>query len=425
MLDPQYLRKHAQVVAAALAQRGMTGDWDHFTDLENRRKQLQVEVQGLQNARNQGAKNIGIARANRTDTSAQLAQMQSINQQLDSAQCALQEVQQQLHQFQLGLPNIPDSGVPLGEHESHNVELRRWGDVPEFPFSPRAHQDLFANDGMDFATASRLSGSRFVLLQGAIARLHRALAQWMLDVQTREHGYLECYVPYLVHEQVVQGTGQLPKFAEDLFVTKDGRYLIPTAEVPLTNLVRETILEATQLPLKFTAHTPCFRAEAGSYGKDTKGILRQHQFDKVEMVQIVRPEDSPQTLETMTVHAENLLQQLCLPYRVVALCSGDLGFAAAKTYDLEVWLPGQQRYREISSISNCTDFQARRMQARWRNPQSGKPELVHTLNGSGLAVGRALIAVLENYQQSDGSVMVPKVLQAYMAPPWRERIYGP
>jgi seryl-tRNA synthetase len=326
-------------------------------------------------------------------------------------------VQQRLNDLLLGIPNLPHGSVPQGEDESDNLEMRRWGEPRAFDFEVKDHVDLGAAvSGMDFDVAAKLSGSRFAVLRGPLARLHRALIQFMLDTHTGEHGYQECYVPYLVNADSLRGTGQLPKFEEDLFATRGDVpfYLIPTAEVPVTNLVRDEILETGQLPLRMTAHTPCFRSEAGSYGKDTRGLIRQHQFEKVEMVQIVKPEDSWQALEELTGHAEVILQRLELPYRVVTLCSGDLGFSAAKTYDLEVWLPGQQTYREISSCSNFTDFQARRMQARYRNPHTGKPELVHTINGSGLAVGRTLVAVMENYQQADGSIVVPTVLQPYM-----------
>jgi seryl-tRNA synthetase len=344
-----------------------------------------------------------------------LAQVSDLGDELKAIQEQLATVQAALSSLALDIPNLPHPDVPAGSNEDDNVELHRWGTPRQFDFSPRDHVEL-GGSRMSFEDGARLAGSRFVVLSGPLARLQRALTQFMLDLQSIEHGYQETYVPFMVHARILEGTGQLPKFEEDLFALSDEgeHYLIPTSEVPLTNLVREQILDADQLPLRFTAHTPCFRSEAGSYGKDTRGMIRQHQFEKVELVHVVRPQDSWQTLELLRGHAEAVLERLALPYRVVTLCAGDLGFAAAKTYDLEVWLPGQQKYREISSCSNCTDFQARRMQARWRDPETGKPELVHTLNGSGLAVGRTLVAVMENYQNADGSIDVPAAVQPYM-----------
>jgi seryl-tRNA synthetase len=383
--------------------------------LEAQRKELQVNAQTLQHERNSRSKGIGKAKAAGEDIGPLLSQVAELGEQLKAAQSALSETQTQLDALFLSLPNLPHESVPDGADETANIEVRQWGELPDFTFEARDHVEL-GGSLMSFDDGAMLAGSRFVVLAGQIARLHRALAQFMLDLHTQEHGYRETYVPYMVAASTLEGTGQLPKFGEDLFAVEgdQGFYLIPTSEVPLTNLVREQILEAERLPLRLTAQTPCFRSEAGSYGKDTRGMIRQHQFEKVELVHVVRPDDSWDTLELLTHHAETVLQRLDLPYRVVSLCTGDLGFGAAKTYDLEVWLPGQARYREISSCSNCTDFQARRMQARWRNPDTGKPELVHTLNGSGLAVGRALVAVMENYQRADGSVSVPDSLRPYM-----------
>jgi seryl-tRNA synthetase len=360
---------------------------------------------------------IGKARAAGEDIAPLLKEVDGLGDQLKAAEEQLAGLQGELNAIGMGIPNIPHASVPDGNSEEDNSEIRRWGEPPAFDFEPKDHVDLGEGLGqLDFETAARLAGSRFCVMQGPLARLHRALIQFMLDTHTQQHGYREVYVPYLVNTKSLEGTGQLPKFEQDLFRVTDetGYYLIPTAEVPVTNLVRDSIIEADDLPMCFTAHTPCFRSEAGSYGKDTRGMIRQHQFEKVEMVQLVCPEDSYAALETLTGHAEAILQQLELPYRVVMLCTGDMGFAAAKTYDLEVWLPGQQKYREISSCSNFEAFQARRMQARWRNPETGKPELLHTLNGSGLAVGRTLVAVMENYQQADGSIRVPAVLQHHM-----------
>jgi seryl-tRNA synthetase len=420
------LRTDLDSVVANLARRGFAFDKAGFLALEERRKGLQVEVDRLRNERNTRSKSIGRAKAQGQDIAPLLAEVESLGDQLKQADEGLAAAQAELDALLLGVPNLLHESVPDGADESANVEVRRWGTPREFDFEPRDHVALGeALGGLDFDAATRLSGTRFAVMSGGIARLHRALAQFMLDLHTGEHGYTEAYVPYLVTRQTLTGTGQLPKFESDLFALK-GRdelqgeerlqdlYLIPTAEVPLTNLARDAILEADALPRRYVAHTPCFRSEAGSYGKDTRGLIRQHQFDKVEMVQVARPAESYQALEEMARHACSVLERLGLPYRVVALCAGDIGFGSSKTYDLEVWLPGQGKYREISSVSNCEAFQARRMMARWRNPETGKPEPVHTLNGSGVAVGRALVAVLENYQEADGSVRVPEVLRPYM-----------
>jgi seryl-tRNA synthetase len=417
MLDPKLIRSDLDTVAEKLGRRGFQLDTQQLTELEEGRKRLQVRTQDLQSLRNNSAKAIGRAKANGEDTAPLLAAVADLGDKLKEAELRLAEVQLQLDNILLGVPNIPHDSVPLGIDENDNKQVRRWGEPREFGFEVKDHVDLGAALGqMDFETAAKITGSRFSLLSGPLARLHRALTQFMLDTHSGEHGYTETYVPYLVNSDSLRGTGQLPKFAEDLFqMGEGGYYLIPTAEVPLTNMVRDTIIEADDMPRKFVAHTPCFRSEAGAYGKDTRGMIRQHQFEKVELVQIVRPEDSYQALEDLTGHAEKILQRLELPYRVMLLCSADMGFSAAKTYDLEVWLPGQQKYREISSCSNFEDFQARRMLARWRDPASGKPQLVHTLNGSGLAVGRTLVAVMENYQNADGSITVPPVLRPYMA----------
>jgi seryl-tRNA synthetase len=417
MLDPRLLRTELPWVAAQLARRGLDLDTSEIEALEERRKRSQIAVQELQNERNVRSKEIGKAKAAGQDIAPLLAEVADLGEKLKQAQAELDAVQESLRQITLRTPNIPDASVPDGRDESANREERRWGTPRRFSFQPRDHVELGEQHGwMDFEAAAKLSGSRFVVLRGSLARLHRTLIQFMLDVHTQEHGYAETYVPYLVNADSLFGTGQLPKFEADLFSVRGEQpyYLIPTAEVPVTNLVRDVILEDPDLPRRWVAHTPCFRSEAGSYGKDTRGMIRQHQFEKVELVQAVRPEDSYRALEELTAHAESILKRLELPYRVVSLCTGDLGFSAAKTYDLEVWLPGQERYREISSCSNFTDFQARRLQARWRNPESGKPELLHTLNGSGLAVGRTLVAVMENYQEADGSVRVPEVLRPYL-----------
>ena len=416
MLDPKLLRSELDAVARQLEKRSYDLETVELNKLEGERKIIQVITEQLQAERNSSAKSIGRAKAAGEDIQPRLDRVAELGEELAKAKQKLEDIQSKLKDILMGIPNLPHESVPVGSDETHNQEVRRWGDIREFDFEIRDHIDLGAAlQGMDFDQAAKLSGSRFVVLRGPLARLHRALIQFMLDVHTQEHDYQECYVPYLVNADSLRGTGQLPKFEADLFSTAgdDPFYLIPTAEVPLTNLVRGEIID--QLPLRMTAHTPCFRSEAGSYGKDTRGLIRQHQFEKVEMVQIVSPENSYVALEELTGHAETILQRLGLPYRLVTLCSGDLGFSAAKTYDLEVWLPGQQTYREISSCSNFEAFQARRMQARYRNPETGKPELVHTVNGSGLAVGRTLVAVMENYQQADGSIHVPDVLQPYMA----------
>jgi seryl-tRNA synthetase len=405
------------LVAKQLARRGLVLDVGELAALEARRKAIQVRTQELQSERNSRSKLIGKAKAAGQDIAPLLAEVADLGERLKAAEAELAGLQEELRAISLGLPNLPHESVPDGRDESDNREERRWGEPPSFGFQPKDHVELGLPTGwMDFDAAAKLAGSRFVVLSGPLARLHRALIQLMLDVHTAEHGYTEVYVPYLVNAESLYGTGQLPKFEADLFKVPGERdfYLIPTAEVPVTNLARDLILEADELPRKWVAHTPCFRSEAGSYGKDTRGMIRQHQFEKVELVQAVRPEDSFPTLEALTGHAEAILRRLGLPYRVVTLCTGDLGFSATKTYDLEVWLPGQQRYREISSCSNFVDFQARRLQARWRNPETGKPELLHTLNGSGLAVGRALVAVMENYQQADGRIAVPEALRPYL-----------
>ena len=417
MLDPKLLRNEFEQVAQNLARRGVDLDPASYEQLESQRKTFQVQAEKLRQQRNSKSKAIGQVKAAGEDIEPLTAAVQSLGDELKAAEVALTEVQNELDGLLLGLPNLLDESVPDGADESANVELRRWGDPPEFAFEARDHVDIGAALGLlDMEAAARVAGARFTVMRGSLAQLHRALIQFMLDLQVNENGYTEVYTPYLVHRDSLIGTGQLPKFEADLFAIHGDQelFLIPTAEVPLTNLVRETILEATELPLKLVAHTPCFRSEAGSYGKDTRGMIRQHQFEKVELVHVVRPQDSYAALEELTANAEAVLQRLELPYRVVTLASGDTGFAAAKTYDLEVWLPGQGRYREISSCSNCEAFQARRMQARWRNPDTGKPEPVHTLNGSGVAAGRALVAVLENRQQADGSVVIPEVLRPYM-----------
>jgi len=416
MLDPKLLRTDLENVAAQLARRGYELDVAAVQSLEERRKALQVETQELQNERNTKSKSIGKAKAAGEDIQPLLAEVASLADRLKAANEALGEVQEALREIALGMPNLPHESVPDGKDEDDNREERTWGEIPQFDFEAKDHVDIGEGLGsLDFDTAAKLTGSRFVVMSGPMARLHRALTQFMLDTHTTEHGYTEAYVPYMVNADSLYGTGQLPKFSEDLFrLEGTDYYLIPTAEVPVTNLVRDEIVDADYMPRKWVAHTPCFRSEAGAYGRDTRGMIRQHQFDKVELVQAVRAEDSFDALEELTGHAEAILQKLELPYRVVTLCTGDIGFSATKTYDLEVWLPGQGKYREISSCSNFVDFQARRLQARWRNPDTGKPELVHTINGSGLAVGRTLVAVLENYQQADGSVRVPEVLKPYM-----------
>lgn len=416
MLDPQIVRSQLTEVAARLATRNYVIDVERLSQLETARKQCQVETQNLQNERNARSKDIGKAKASGQDVSGLMADVTEINTKLAASEQQLEVIQADLNEILLGVPNMPHPSVPVGKGEDDNQEIRRWGTPKTFAFTPKDHVDLGADLGqLDFETAAKITGSRFALLRGGLARLHRALIQFMLNLHSGEHGYLELNVPYLVNADSLLGTGQLPKFKEDLFhIPAQDYYLIPTAEVPVTNIVRDVIVEAAQLPLKFVAHTPCFRSEAGAYGKDTRGMIRQHQFEKVELVQLVRPEDSYTALEELTGHAESVLQKLELPYRTMSLCTGDIGFSSAKTYDLEVWLPGQQKYREISSCSNFEAFQARRMKARWRNPETKKVELLHSLNGSGLAVGRTLVAILENYQDEGGKIAIPSVLQAYM-----------
>ncbi len=422
MLDLQALRSDLDGVAARLATRGYPLDTIRFGQLESARKTIQTRTQELQAKRNATSKQIGIGKAKGEDVSAIMAEVAGLGDELKELEAQLEHVQQDLQAFLSVIPNTPHISVPVGKSEADNVEMRRIGSPPEFDFEVKDHVSVGEDvGGLDFETATKISGARFSLLKGPLARLHRALAQFMLDIHTEQHGYTEVYVPYLVNADSMRGTGQLPKFEEDLFrvprqLGEEGEqnfYLIPTAEVPVTNMVRDSITPLEKLPLKFVAHTPCFRSEAGSYGRDTRGMIRQHQFDKVELVQIVHPEQSYDALEQLLAHAETILQKLALPYRVMKLCTGDMGFSAAMTYDIEVWLPAQNAYREISSCSNFEAFQARRMQTRFRNEQ-GKPELLHTVNGSGLAVGRTLVAILENYQQADGSVVVPEVLRPYM-----------
>lgn len=414
MLDPRLFRTQLEETAAQLARRGLRLDQSAFLDLENRRKEIQVVTQNLQNTRNTRSKSIGQAKARGEDIQPLLDEVAHLGEDLKQNEQALDAIQAQLEDLLLNIPNILDADVPEGGGDSDNVEVKRWGVPRQFDFPPKDHTELGANLGMDFEAAAKLTGARFVVLQGPLARLQRALTQFMLDLHSGEHGYSETYVPFMVNADSMRGTGQLPKFEEDLFkiVREPPYYLIPTAEVPVTNLVRDEIVE--NLPLKFVCHTPCFRSEAGSAGKDTKGMIRQHQFEKVELVRIERPEDSSAAHEELTRHAEIILEKLGLPYRRMVLCAGDTGFSSAKTYDLEVWLPGQDAYREISSCSNFRDFQARRLRARWRNPATGKPELAHTLNGSGLAVGRTLIAVMENYQDEQGRIHLPEALWPYM-----------
>ncbi|ABE55031.1 seryl-tRNA synthetase [Shewanella denitrificans OS217] len=421
MLDPKFLRTELDATAERLASRGFALDTAHLSQLEETRKSLQVETEELQASRNAISKSIGQAKSRGEDVSAIMAQVGDLGSKLDAKKAELAELLHAINLIAMSTPNLPDESVPCGKDETENLEVRRWGTPRSFDFPVKDHLDLGeALGGLDFKSAVKITGSRFIVMKGQLARLNRALGQFMLDLHTQEHGYTETYVPLLVNEDSLLGTGQLPKFGEDLFHTKpateegQGLSLIPTAEVPLTNLVRDTIVEVSDLPLKFTAQTSCFRSEAGSYGRDTRGLIRQHQFEKVELVQIVKPEDSMQALEELTLHAEKVLQLLGLPYRTMLLCTGDMGFGASKTYDLEVWLPAQNTYREISSCSNMKDFQARRMQARYRNPEDNKPALLHTLNGSGLAVGRTLVAILENYQNADGSITVPDVLHKYM-----------
>ena len=431
MIDPQLLRKDIASVQARLATRKFELDVDKFTTLESERKSLQTRTEELQAKRNQLAKSIGMKKGKGEDASAEMAEASQINVDMESGAARLAILQGELSDFLMGIPNLPDETVPVGKDETENKEVKRWGQEPIFDFEIKDHVDLGGPLGLDFEVAAKISGSRFMVLKGPIARLHRALAQFMLDTHTTDHEYQEIYAPYIVNAASMRGTGQLPKFEEDLFKVPremggeaqspsgdgvariENFYLIPTAEVPVTNLVRDEIVNADNLPLKFVAHTPCFRSEAGSYGRDVRGMIRQHQFDKVELVQITKPEDSMQALEDLTAHAQRILELLELPYRKVLLCTGDMGFGSTKTYDLEVWVPSQHAYREISSCSSMGDFQARRMSARFKAGQ-GKPELVHTLNGSGLAVGRALVALLENRQQVDGSISIPKALQPYL-----------
>ncbi len=417
MLDPKLLRQELETTAKQLARRGYILDTDAISALEEKRKALQVETQNYQADRNSKSKNIGKAKAQGEDIQPLLYEVATLGDKLKDAEDELNKIQQQLDSILLTIPNIPDKSVPDGKDENDNQEIRQWGNPKDFNFDIKDHVDLGEQLGqLDFEAATKITGARFAVMSAGIARLHRALTQFMLDLHSQEHGYTETYVPYIVNAESLRGTGQLPKFEEDLFKLHAEHlfYLIPTAEVPVTNIVRDVIVDTDDMPRKYVCHTPCFRSEAGSYGKDTRGMIRQHQFEKVELVQIVRPEDSRQAHEELTGHAEEVLKRLQLPYRVMNLCSGDIGFSAAKTYDLEVWLPGQGKYREISSCSNFLDFQSRRMKARWRNPETNKPELVHTVNGSGLAIGRTLVAVMENYQQQDGSIIVPDVLKNYM-----------
>jgi len=416
MLDPHLLRNELENVSNALKKRGFSLDASSIEQLEKIRKDLQVKTQALQQERNERSKAIGEAKAQGEDAQPLFEEVAALGDRLKASEEEFEKVQNELKAILLGLPNIPHESVPAGNTEEDNLEIRRWGEPKNFSFESKDHVELGEQLGLlDFEAATRIASSRFVVMSGAIAKLHRALIQFMLDTHINEHGYIEVNVPYLVNSQSLVGTGQLPKFGDDLFhINEQDFYLIPTAEVPVTNLAQNQIIEADQLPTKYVCHTPCFRSEAGSYGKDTRGMIRQHQFEKVELVQLVRPEDSYNVLEQLTEHAETILQKLDLPYRVVSLCGGDLGYSATKTYDLEVWLPAQQKYREISSCSNFEAFQARRMKARWRNPETGKPEPLHTLNGSGLAIGRTLIAIMENYQNEDGTMNIPVVLKDYM-----------
>ena len=416
MLDPHLFRSELEQVQQQLLRRNFHFDAAAYQALEDCRKDIQVKTQDLQNERNTRSKAIGQAKAQGQDIQPLLDQVQDLGDQLKTAETYLAEIQTQINTLMEGIPNILDASVPTGKSDADNLEISRWGEIPTFPFPPKDHVDLGEPLGMSFELGAKIASARFVVLIGKLATLQRAIIQLMLDTHINAHGYAETYVPYLANADSLRGTGQLPKFEADLFTVSNDPtfYLIPTAEVPVTNIVRDVIVDAKQMPLKFVCHTPCFRSEAGAYGSDVRGMIRQHQFEKVELVQIVRPEDSAQAHEELTNHAENILKILKLPYRKVLLCAGDTGFSSAKTYDLEVWLPGQQKYREISSCSNFKDFQARRLQARWRNPETGKPELVHTLNGSGLAAGRTMIAVMENYQNADGSITVPEVLRPYL-----------
>jgi seryl-tRNA synthetase len=416
MLDPRLFRSDLESVQQQLKRRNIDFNADAYLALENRRKEIQVVTQELQNERNTRSKAIGQAKAKGEDIQPLLDQVQDLGDQLKVAESELSDIQAQLNEMLEGIPNILDESVPAGKSDADNLEISRWGELPEFKFAPKDHVDLGEPLGMSFELGAKIASARFVVLAGKLATLQRAIIQLMLDTHTSEHGYNETYVPFLANADSLRGTGQLPKFEADLFTVKNDPtfYLIPTAEVPVTNIVRDVIVEAKQMPLKYVCHSPCFRSEAGAYGSDVRGMIRQHQFEKVELVQIVTPEQSAQAHEELTAHAENILKKLNLPYRKVLLCAGDTGFSSSKTYDLEVWLPGQQKYREISSCSNFKDFQARRLQARWRSPETGKPELVHTLNGSGLAAGRTLIAIMENYQNEDGSITVPEALRKYM-----------
>ncbi|WP_299794818.1 serine--tRNA ligase [uncultured Shewanella sp.] len=421
MLDPKFLRTELEATAERLATRGFILDVERLSKLEEKRKSLQMATEELQASRNAISKSIGQAKAKGEDVAPIMAKVGDLGSQLDAKKQELSELLEELNAIAMSVPNLPDESVPAGIDESENVEVRRWGTPKEFNFEVKDHVELGeVLGGLDFKTAVKITGSRFIVMKGQIARMNRALAQFMLDLHTTEHGYTEAYVPLLVNEESLLGTGQLPKFGEDLFHTKpateegQGLSLIPTAEVPLTNIVRDTIVDEDELPIKMTAHTPCFRSEAGSYGRDTRGLIRQHQFDKVELVQLVKPEDSMAALDALTGHAETVLQKLGLPYRTVVLCTGDMGFGSSKTFDIEVWLPAQNTYREISSCSNMQDFQARRMQARYKAKSAKKPALLHTLNGSGLAVGRTLVAIIENYQNEDGSITVPDALRPYM-----------
>jgi len=416
MLDPRLFRTELDFVTSQLQKRSFAFNPESYSELENRRKDVQVKTQELQNERNSRSKAIGQAKAKGEDVQALLDQVQHLGDELKAAEAELAGIQDEMTTLMEGIPNILDESVPNGKSEDDNLEISRWGEIPVFDFEVKDHVDLGLKKGLDFELGAKIASARFVVLTGPLARLQRALIQFMLDTHTAEHGYSETYVPYLVNADSLRGTGQLPKFEADLFKASDdpGLYLIPTAEVPVTNIVRDVILDAKQLPLKLVCHSPCFRSEAGAYGRDVRGMIRQHQFEKVELVQIVKAEDSAQAHEELTGQAETILKKLKLPYRKMLLCAGDTGFSSTKTYDLEVWLPGQGTYREISSCSNFKDFQARRLQARWRNPETGKPELVHTLNGSGLAAGRTLIAVMENYQDAEGRIHVPEVLLPYM-----------
>jgi seryl-tRNA synthetase len=416
MLDPRLFRSELEFVQQQLSRRGFQFDADAYLALESRRKDIQVKTQELQNERNTRSKAIGQAKAKGEDIQPLLDQVADLGDQLKAAETELDQLQGQLNEIMEGIPNILDESVPAGKSDADNLEVCRWGEPRQFDFQPKDHVDLGEPLGMNFELGAKIASARFVVLAGKLATLQRAIIQLMLDTHTNEHGYQETYVPFMANADSLRGTGQLPKFEADLFTVQNDPtfYLIPTAEVPVTNIVRDVIVDAKQMPLKFVCHSPCFRSEAGAYGSDVRGMIRQHQFEKVELVQIVPPEQSAQAHEQLTGHAETILKKLNLPYRKVLLCAGDTGFSSSKTYDLEVWLPGQQKYREISSCSNFRDFQARRLQARWRNPETGKPELVHTLNGSGLAAGRTLIAVMENYQNADGSINVPEVLRPYM-----------